>query len=91
MSNLTEPERHRLSPDSMASSSAAREPEPAMFTIDGAVAYSGCTRSRLYEEMAAGRIEARKAGRRTLLVGDSLRAYLRNLPRADIRLGRKAA
>jgi hypothetical protein len=65
--------------------------QPAMFTIQGAQDFSGLARSRLYELMSAGTIEARKCGRRTLLVGDSLRQYLANLPRADIRMGKKAA
>jgi hypothetical protein len=64
---------------------------PSGFTIQGAVQYSGLTRSRIYEAIAANSIVARKAGRQTIVDGDSLRAYLANLPRADIRLGRKAA
>jgi hypothetical protein len=74
-----------------ASRSADQRPLPATFTIEGAIDFSGLTRSRLYELMGTGQVEARKAGRRTLLVGDSLRAYLANLPRADIRVGRKEA
>jgi hypothetical protein len=66
-------------------------PDPATFTIEGAQDFSGLTRSRLYELMGSGDLEARKCGRRTLLVGDSLRAYLARLPRADIRMGRRAA
>ncbi len=70
---------------------AGHRPPPAAFTIEGAMDFSGLTRSRLYELMSAGDLEARKAGRRTLIVGDSLRSYLQNLPRADIRLGRRVA
>ena len=66
-------------------------PDPATFTIEGAQDFSGLTRSRLYELMGSGDLEARKAGRRTLIVGESLRSYLAGLPRADIRMGRKAA
>jgi hypothetical protein len=62
-----------------------------MYTIDDAAAASGHTRSRLYDLIGSGDIEARKAGRRTLIVGDSLRAHLARLPRAEIRMGRKAA
>jgi hypothetical protein len=63
---------------------------PAGFTIEGAVAFSGYTRSRIYEEIAAGRLEARKAGRQTIILGDSLRAHIRGLPAANIRMSRKA-
>lgn len=65
--------------------------QPILYTMEGAQAASGFARSRLYEEIGAGNIQAKKAGRRTLIVGDSLRAYLANLPRAEIRMGRKAA
>lgn len=39
-------------------------------------------RSTLYELMKAGRIEAVKLGRRRLVLGASLRAYLASLPKA---------
>lgn len=51
----------------------------------------GCGLTFLYSEIAAGRIEARKAGRKTLIPADSLRAYLAALPSADIRTGRRTA
>jgi len=82
----TLPKRHAATDENTPHSQ-----QPAAFTIEGAIEFSGLTRSRIYEEVGAGRIEARKAGRRTLILGDSLRAYLANLPRADIRMGRKAA
>jgi hypothetical protein len=66
-------------------------PPAAGFSVEGAMEFSGLTRSRLYELMGAGVLDARKAGRRTIIVGDSLRAYLTNLPRADIRVGRREA
>ncbi len=55
-------------------------PEPLAYTIDGAVKASGLCRSRIYEELRAGRIEARKAGRRTLILASSLAAFLAALP-----------
>ena len=58
---------------------------PLAFTISDAVRASGLARSRLYEEMRAGRIEARKAGRRTLILADSLAAFLAALPIAAMR------
>ena len=57
-------------------------------TIEDAVKTSGLARSRLYILLAEGKIEARKAGRRTLIVGDSLRRYLESLPLAQIGTGR---
>jgi hypothetical protein len=41
--------------------------------------------------IGAGKIEARKAGNRTLIPADSLRAYIASLPLADIRTGQRKA
>jgi excisionase family DNA binding protein len=60
-------------------------------TIADAAKVSGLGRTSLYELIGAGRIEARKAGNRTLIPADSLRAYLASLPRADIRTGQRKA
>ena len=65
--------------------------EPIAYTLDDAGRVAGHGRTKLYELISEGVLDARKAGSRTLIVGDSLRAYLANLPRADIRMGRKAA
>ena len=61
------------------------------WTIEGAVKVSGLARSRIYELMGKGELVARKAGRRTLIMGDSLRAYLENLPSAVIAPPKRAA
>jgi hypothetical protein len=53
------------------------------FTIEDAVKFSGLARTRLYILLADGKLEARKAGRRTLIMGDSLRHYLESLPPAE--------
>jgi hypothetical protein len=55
---------------------------PAMLPILAACRYAGFARSRLYLEIKAGRIDARKAGRRTLVTRESLDAFLATLPRA---------
>ena len=60
-------------------------------TISDATKVSGLGRTTLYEAIGAGKIEARKAGNRTLIPAESLRAFLANLPVADIRTGRKVA
>jgi excisionase family DNA binding protein len=60
-------------------------------TIAEATKVSGLGRTTLYEAIGAGKLEARKAGNRTLIVAASLRAFIGSLPAADIRTGRKAA
>lgn len=64
---------------------------PLAFTIPTAVKASGIGRTRMYELIGAGTIEARKAGTRTLVMTDSLRAYLSTLPPAAIRAPRQKA
>lgn len=55
---------------------------PYMASIADTVKWSGIGRSRLYELIAAGDIKARKAGAKTLVVTDSVRRWLDNLPQA---------
>lgn len=55
---------------------------PVLLTIAGACAYSGFTRSRLYHHLKNKDIEARKAGRRTLIERASLDRLLAALPKA---------
>ncbi len=57
----------------------------AAMTIADAAIYTGLGRSRLYEYLAEGRIIARKAGRRTILMRADLDRLLAELPRAPIR------
>ena len=54
-----------------------------------AMRYAKVGRTKLYELIAAGKLDARKAGSRTLIMADSLRAYIENLPPADIRTGQR--
>jgi excisionase family DNA binding protein len=60
-------------------------------TIADAAKASGIGRTTLYELIGAGKIEARKAGNRTLIPAESLKAYIDSLPPATIRTGRRAA
>lgn len=60
-------------------------PHPLAFPIAEAVRFSGLTRTHIFGALARGQIEARKAGRRTLILGDSLRAYVARLPAASYR------
>lgn len=60
-------------------------------TIADAAKVSGLGRTSLYELIGAGKIEARKAGNRTLIPVESLRAYIASLPAATIRTGQRKA
>ena len=54
---------------------------PIAFTMQDASKYIGLGKSKLYEEAAAGKLEMVKAGSRTLVLRESLDAYLAALPR----------
>jgi len=60
-------------------------------TIADAAKVSGIGRTTLYELIGAGKIEARKAGNRTLIPAESLRSYIASLPPANIRTGQPKA
>jgi excisionase family DNA binding protein len=57
---------------------------PLMFTIPGATQATGLPRTTIYDLISKGLLDARKAGRRTLLTADSIQAYLATLPSAKI-------
>lgn len=57
-------------------------PHAAMHPIDRACAISGCGRTKLYQLIAQGLLDARKLGRRTLITDESLRRFLASLPPA---------
>jgi hypothetical protein len=54
--------------------------QPLAYTIRGAVAASGFSRSRIYELIGSGLLKARKDGRKTLVIADSLAACIEALP-----------
>ena len=60
------------------------------YTIPGAVRASGLARTRLYALIETGEVAAFKAGRRTMVSADSLRAYLASLPPAVLGAGRRS-
>ena len=64
---------------------------PRAYSPKDACAALGIGMTSLYLEIARGRIEARKAGNRTLIPAASLLDYLAALPNADIRSGQNAA
>ena len=53
-------------------------------SIETAARLTGICRSRLYYLIAEGRIDARKYGKSTLILADSLRKFLSDLPPAKI-------
>lgn len=64
---------------------------PLAYSPKSACALIDCGLTFLYQEIAAGRIEARKAGNKTLIPADSLRNYMQALPKATIRTGQRVA
>lgn len=53
---------------------------PLAYDIQGLVQASGIGRSTIYEEMAAGQLKARKAGRRTVVLHEDAVIWLQALP-----------
>jgi excisionase family DNA binding protein len=51
-------------------------------SIAEACAVAGIGRTKLYEAIADGRLQARKLGKRTLILRDDLRQFLAALPPA---------
>jgi hypothetical protein len=56
--------------------------EPYALTMEGAVQYSGMSRTRIEGLLSEGKVEAKRVGRRTLVLAASLRAHLDSLPAA---------
>jgi excisionase family DNA binding protein len=54
--------------------------EKHALTIQEACSHSGIGKTKLYEAINSGRLKARKAGKRTLILSDDLREYLSALP-----------
>lgn len=63
--------------------------EAIAYTITDAIKVSGIGRTSLYELIGAGKIDARKSGGRTIILAESLRSYIANLPSADIHCGQR--
>ncbi|RZA29022.1 MAG: DNA-binding protein [Proteobacteria bacterium] len=56
-------------------------PAPLMHSIERAMALTGFSRNKVYNALNAGKLEAVKAGRRTLILDTSLRQWIASLPR----------
>lgn len=50
------------------------------FSIDEAALQANVCRDKIYAAIRDGQLEAKKAGRRTLIMSDALRRYLDALP-----------
>jgi excisionase family DNA binding protein len=61
---------------------------PISTSIPGAVSMTGLTRTRIYGLLSEGKLKARKSGRRTLIMVDSLMAYIESLPERATTNGR---
>jgi hypothetical protein len=76
--------------DTMASDSNAvtggGELEPLSVTIQEAQRLTGESRSTIYTRLARGEYEGVKSDARTLILYESIKDRLRNLPRAKIKL-----
>ncbi len=65
--------------------------QPLAFTIEGTTQATGLPRTTIYELLGQGKLQARKAGRRTLILAESVQAYLESLPAATIAAPKRAA
>lgn len=55
---------------------------PISMTLKDASAACGLGQTKLYELIGQGKLDARKAGRRTLIMSASLKRYIESLPSA---------
>ena len=61
--------------------------ERLLYRIEDVKYTTGHGTTKIYELIGGGVLDARKAGGRTLITGESLRHYVASLPKADIRTG----
>jgi excisionase family DNA binding protein len=67
-------------PAEQPNTATAASPEPLAFSIDGACEASGSGRTKIYKWIKTGRLRAKKADGRTLILAKDLKAFLKNLP-----------
>ena len=75
----TSSERHKA-PHDQAERDKRNPPEPLAYSIDDFCECAALKRSFVYEEIKAGRLIARKARGRTLILPTDARNYLQDLP-----------
>lgn len=56
------------------------------YSVNDAADEIGISRTKLLELVAAGKIRAKKIGKATIILGESLALYLAETPDADIKL-----
>lgn len=54
--------------------------EKLAYSVDEAALRAGIGRDKLYAAVRVGALDARKAGRRTLITAEALRRFIENLP-----------
>ena len=69
----------------MLTSRSNQQFSPLTASLAGAMTISGMSRSAIYKELALGNLRAVKAGRKTLILVESLEEYLSKLPAAQFR------
>ena len=57
-----------------------QEQQPLAVSIEDAAKASGLCRTKIYDDINSGRLRARKAGRRTVILVADLKAWLENMP-----------
>ena len=56
--------------------------QKSAYSVNEAVREIGIGRSKLYSEIAAGKLTPRKIGKRTIFLARDIETYLNNLPKA---------
>ena len=77
--------------ESCGSAGQTRKSAPVARTIPDTCQHYGWTRSFLYLQLAAGKLHAVKAGRRTLITTESADEFFNGLPRAQFGASKAAA
>lgn len=57
------------------------EAEALAYDVSDAMRVMGIGRNKIYDEIAAGRLDARKVGRRTVITRAAIETWLGSLPR----------
>jgi excisionase family DNA binding protein len=65
--------------------------EKLAFSVDEAALRANICRDAIYQAIRQNRLEAKKAGRRTLIPADALRRFIQELPTLNFRQPREQA
>jgi hypothetical protein len=58
--------------------------DPLVYTVAETVRIGGANKNIIYRLIREGVLDGRKAGRRTLITAESLRAYVAGLPKIEL-------